>query len=117
MTEPIEQEQESLGIEADDASDTVGDDELDPKGLAKLAKARREAASLRARLHAAEEQLGAAAARETARDKAEVERIASEHLVDPTDVWRQQPDLQSYYDEEFAQIETLYGLGYRYKEK
>ena len=81
----------------------VGDDD-EPIDMAAVRKIRREAANLRARMHELEEQLGAAAARETARDRAEVERIAGEHLVDPGDIWRAQPDLTAYYDGEFHEI-------------
>jgi len=81
------------------------DDVVDePLTLAEARKLRRESAGLRRRLHDAEEQIGAEAARETAHQRAEVERIAAEHLVDASDIWRAQPDLSAYCDEEFHEI-------------
>jgi hypothetical protein len=98
--------------QADD--EAVDDSLLDARTREVLSKARREAANLRRRLHDAEqraaqvdelqEQLGAAAAREGARDKAEAERIAAESLIDPTDLWAQSADVQRFYDDEFASI-------------
>ena len=109
-TAPADAERDELGRFTsasepdDDAPDDISDDDLDPRARAALQKARREAANLRSRLHEAEETIGAAAAREMARDRAEVERLAAEHLVDAQDIWRQEPDIQAYYDGEFQQI-------------
>lgn len=102
MTEPIEPTPEGeIRVEAPTGEEPVDDEVAD---LQTLRKVRREAASLRQRLHALETEHEGTVTRLSAMEHAEVERIASEHLIDPTDVWRQQPDLQSYYDEEFQQI-------------
>ena len=66
-----------------------------PMTLAEAKKLRRENQSLRTRLHESEEQIGAAAAREAARDRAEAERIASEHLVDATESGVRNPTWRS----------------------
>ena len=57
-----------------------------------------------ARVDELQEQLGAAAAREGERDRIEAERIASEALIDPSDLWRERPNVQAFYDESFAMI-------------
>jgi hypothetical protein len=76
------------------------DDE--PMTVSEARKLRRESASLRARLHEAEEQLGAAAAVLSAYQLNEVRRIAGETLVDPDDLITRQPDMSAYIDEQFA---------------
>ena len=106
MTEPMPEVAEEPAPEliAHGQETEPDDDELDPRARAAMQKLRRENQSLRTRMHEYEETLGAAAARETARDRAEVERIASEHLVEAADIWRAQPDIQAFYDDEFHQI-------------
>ena len=104
MTEPIETPTPTGGDAAVDTSAPEPEADDGPMTLAEAKKLRRENQSLRTRLHESEEQIGAAAAREAARDRAEVERIAAEHLIDATDIWRAQPDLAAYYDSEFHEI-------------
>src|SRR6478609_8416325 len=66
----------------------TGDDVEVPDTIEAARKLRSENRSLRQRLHTAE-----------------TERTAAEVLVDPSDVWRIDPELQqSFYDQEFGEI-------------
>jgi hypothetical protein len=74
-------------------------------------KLRSENASLRRRLHERDEQYNTLQAEHEGTmtrlgqlERAEIERIAGEHLIDATDVWQAQPDVQAFYDEEYKQI-------------
>jgi hypothetical protein len=81
---------------ADD--DTAADDSLNlPQNLDQARKLRSENKALRERAQTAETRLAAA-------HHADVERIAGEILIDPTDVWTAQPDMSAFYDDEFGQI-------------
>ena len=94
---------EAFAATADEQAE-VDDDALDPRTRAALSKLRRENHSLRSRLHESEEQVGAAAARETQRQRADIEAIAAEHLVEGQDIWRAQPDMDAFIDEQFHEI-------------
>jgi hypothetical protein len=78
-----------------------------PQDLEAAKKLRSEAANLRRRnreLEADNERLITQAA---AAQRREIERTAAEVLVDPTDVWRVDPELQqSFYDTEFGEISS-----------
>jgi hypothetical protein len=79
-----------------------GDDA--PETIEQARKLRSENRALRTRLHDLESEHEGAVTRLAALEHAEVERHAAELLIDPQDIWREQPDLQAYYDEEFQQI-------------
>ena len=86
---------------------TEPDDDDAVLDMAAARKLRNENRNLRQRLHAAETanaELEGAATRLTALEHAEVERIAAQDLIDPSDLWSARPDLQSFYDAEFGQI-------------
>lgn len=83
---------------------TPAPDDDSPLDLAAARKLRSENKSLRDRLRTTETDLEAAVTRLAAAQHAEVERLAAEHLVDPSDIWRAQPDLAAFTDEEFRSI-------------
>src|SRR5262245_28165283 len=90
---------------------TLEPDDNEPADMATVRKLRRENAGLRERAHTAEERAhaleesyGEAAAIVTSMQRAEVERLASSVLHDPGDLLAHQPDLASYYDDEFKTI-------------
>lgn len=97
MTEPTPE------IEAG-VPDGTPDDVDEPQTIEQARKLRSENRALRSRLHTAEDDLASAVTRLAAMEHAEVERIAGEHLVDASDIWRAQPDMQAYYDDEFKTI-------------
>ena len=103
MTEPMPDEARIIHI-TEPESDEVDEDTLDPRARAVMQKIRHEAAGLRARLHELESEHEGAVTRLSAMEHAEVERHAAEYLIDPSDVWRAQPDLTAYYDAEFKQV-------------
>jgi hypothetical protein len=88
------------------ADDSVPDDA--PADMASLRKVRHEAATLRAQLREARstiESLEGATARADALEHAEVERVAAEHLIDGSDIWRVDADTrQSFFDDEFHSL-------------
>jgi hypothetical protein len=67
-------------------------DDAEPQTIEQARKLRSENRSLRSRLHALETDYEGAVTRLAAMEHAEVERHAAEVLVDPSDVWRAQPD-------------------------
>jgi hypothetical protein len=87
------------------ADDVIDDDAAEvPETIEQARKLRAENKNLRSRLRAMQTDYEAAATRLAALEHAEVERHAANYLVDPTDIWRQEPDVQSYYDAEYKQI-------------
>jgi len=80
------------------------DDDSEPQSIEQARKLRSENRSLRSRLRAMETDYEGAITRLAALEHAEVERHAGEVLVDPADIWRHQPDLTAFYDDEFHQI-------------
>lgn len=95
MTEPVS------APAPNDAPVEPAADSLDlPQNLDQAKNLRSENRNLRQRAKAAEEGLEQAASRLAAMQRAEVERLASEHLFDPTDVWRAGTELASYLTED-----------------
>ena len=80
------------------------DDDDVPADTKTVRKLRHEAAGLRVRLKEAEADVERLVTQNAAMQHAEVERIAGEHLVDAQDIWRAQPDVAAYYDDEFQSI-------------
>jgi hypothetical protein len=104
--EPAAEEPTSELIDHGQETEPEADDDT-PMTLSEARKLRRESAGLRRRVRELEAEhvdYEGAAARLSALEHAEVERIAAEQLIDGSDVWRVQPDLTAYYDEEFKQV-------------
>ena len=110
MTEPTPTP-EGEEVSAPEPEATADESMLDDRAKAALQKARREARSLRERLHATEEQVGQLqsqvgeqAAIVSAMQLAEIKRLAGDLLHDPDDLIAHQPDMSNYFDEEFTGI-------------
>jgi len=108
MTEPTPTP-EGEEVSAPEPEATADESMLDDRAKAALQKARREARSLRERLHATEEQVGQLqsqvgeqAAIVSAMQLAEIKRLAGDLLHDPDDLIAHQPDMSNYFDEEFT---------------
>ena len=69
-----------------------------------MRRLRAENKSLRGRLHSIESDYEAAASRLSALQHNEIERVASELLIDGRDIWRAEADVQAYVDEQFEGI-------------
>lgn len=69
---------------------------------AELAKVRKEAASYRTKLRAAESDIEQTATQLGAMRRAEVERLAAEHLRDASDLWQAQPDPAAFLNDDGA---------------
>lgn len=111
MTESPEPTPEtSSDVDADARSDDtatdddVTNDALDPRTRESLRRLRAENKSLRGRLHSIESDYEAAASRLSALQHNEIERVASELLIDGRDIWRAEADVQAYVDEQFEGI-------------
>jgi hypothetical protein len=79
-----------------------------PQNLEAARKLRSENRNLRQRLHEAESaakvDVDALTARLAALERAEVERLAAQDLIDPADLWQTDVTAQSFYDDAFTQI-------------
>jgi hypothetical protein len=96
MTEPTP--------DAPDANATpdvgTADDSLDlPQNLDQAKNLRSENRALRQRMKAAEEGFEQASAQLTAMRRNEVERVAADHLVDPSDFWNAHTDVDGFLTE------------------
>jgi hypothetical protein len=92
----------------EEPADTVGDvsdDELDPRTRAYVAKLKKESQGLRARLRDAEEQVGAASARENVHTREQVAAAAAQAgLIDGNDLFIAHPDPNEFLDEQFRDV-------------
>ena len=70
-----------------EASQSLDESGFDPAAIGEIRKLRRESQRLRERLRTAETETERAVTQAEALRHREVERIAAEHLVDPSDVW------------------------------
>lgn len=68
-------------------------------------KLRKESANYRTKLRDAEATIEEAAAQLGAMRSVEIERLAAEHLKDPSDVWRAHADPAAFLDDEFGTVD------------
>jgi hypothetical protein len=88
------------------ADEPLDESTLDERTVAALKKLRSEAKGLRDRMHVKDEEIGRLSAQLLAHQRADAERIASEQLLDGTDLWRHASEetQQQFVDEQFAEV-------------
>jgi len=82
-----------------EASRSLDESGMDPAAIGEIRKLRKEAQRLRERLRDAETDMERAITQAAAMQRADIERIASEHLADPADLWSVNPDSAELCDE------------------
>ena len=103
--EPAAEETLPLGEEVPAPVETSDDEVELPRDIEAAKKLRSEAAGLRKENRELREVNERLLTQAQATARREIERAAGEVLVDPSDVWRIDPELQqSFYDEQFSEI-------------
>jgi hypothetical protein len=110
MTEPIDPTPSPAAMPAHlPGAEPEPQDERPPRTLEwyeeEVRKLRKESANYRTKYREAATDLEAAASQLGAMRHAEIERLAAEHLKDPSDVWRAQADPSAFLDEEFGTVD------------